>query len=97
MSVGIESEGTLTGVGVFHVVTGLTSGSFFRGDFPVTVSLDEAANAGHHSPHVLDAVLRLCFVGGESASVGKSVVVGIIIRFLVAMLTLKFERFDSIA
>tara|TARA_Y100001973_G_scaffold95174_1_gene148211 strand:- start:5910 stop:6254 length:345 start_codon:yes stop_codon:yes gene_type:complete len=73
MSVGIESVGTLTGVSVFHEVTGLATGSFLGDDFPVTVDFYEITDAGHHGTHVCDTVLCLGFVGGEAVAVGKSV------------------------
>jgi len=73
MTHGIETEGSLTGMSVFHEVTGLTSARGGRGDFPVTVGFNHITDVADGSAEVCNSKTATCFAFSEALT-GRKIV-----------------------
>jgi hypothetical protein len=68
----VKTESTVR-MGVLHEVTGHTSRSFLRGDFPVTVGFNLRLDVADRSAKVTDSESGLRLVGSEALAAGKVV------------------------
>ena len=69
----VETVHAVTRMGILHEVTGHTSRSFLRGDFPVTVGFNLRLDVADRSAKVADSESGLRLVGSEALAAGKVV------------------------